>query len=125
MSYLNKPVAYLQVTDFDDNGNLINPKIPKDIPVVIMAQGNFCGYCTKSKPDFQDFANQNQGKFFAATIQSDGKEPGEAELSKKLNKFFPKLRGFPSYFGYKNGKFVKEHEGGRDKDALQKFAMSL
>lgn len=125
MSYLNKPVAYLQVSDFDDNGNLINPKIPKDIPVVIMAQASWCGHCTSAKPAFQNFANENQGKIFAATIQNDGKEKGEPELAKKLNTFFPKLRGFPSYFGYKNGKFVKEHEGGRDKDSLQKFAMSL
>ena len=90
-----------------------------------MAQGNFCGYCTKAKPAFQELANENKGKILCLTIQSDGKEPGEAELSKKLNKFFPTLRGFPSYFGYKGGKFIKEHSGGRDKDALQKFAMSL
>ena len=125
MSYLNKPVAYLVESDFDNNGNLINPQIPRDKPVVIMLQGNFCGYCTQAKPAFQKFAESNKGMVFAATIQGDGKEPGEQELSKKLNEFFPDFEGFPTYIGYKNGKFVGVHHGGRSVEELEKFARSL
>ena len=39
MIYLKKPVAYLTNSDFDENCNLINDKIPKNIPVVIMIHG--------------------------------------------------------------------------------------
>jgi thiol-disulfide isomerase/thioredoxin len=125
MSYLNKPVAYLQDSDLDDKGDLINPKIPKNIPVIIMLQGDFCGYCTKAKPAFQELADENENKIFCATIQADGKEKGENELGKRLNKIYSNFQGFPHYVGYKNGKFIKDHNGGRDKDSLKKFAMSL
>jgi thiol-disulfide isomerase/thioredoxin len=125
MLFLNKPVAYLQDEDFDKNGNLINKEIPKNIPTIIMIQANFCGYCTKAKPDFQSFADKNVGKYFCATIQGDGKEEGEPELSKRLNLIHPKFRGYPSYVGYKNGKFIKIHDGDRDKKSLENFAKSL
>lgn len=88
MKYLYKPVAYLQASDFDSQGNLINPEIPKNVPVVVMVQGNFCGYCTQAKPAFQQFAEQNNGRVFCATIQGDGQEEGEPELQKKLSKFY-------------------------------------
>ena len=52
MMYLNK-VAYLQDSDFDIKGNIINKNIPDNIPIVIMLQAEFCGYCTKAKPAFQ------------------------------------------------------------------------
>ncbi len=125
MLYLDRPVAYLQDTDFDKKGNIINKEIPKNKPVIIMIQANFCGYCTKAKPDFQKFADKNGSKYFYATIQGDGTEKGEPELAKRIEMIHPKFRGFPSYVGYKNGKFVKIHEGERDVKSLEEFAKSL
>lgn len=123
MSYLNKPVAYLVDSDFDSDGNMINPKIPKDIPVLLMVQANFCGHCTHAKPAFQELANKNQGKIFAVTIQGDGEEPGEEALSRKISKIVPGFRGFPEYALFKNGKFVKKHAGGRSVADLEAFAL--
>jgi len=125
MIYLNKPVAYLVDTDFDANGNLINPQIPKNIPVVIMIQAKFCGHCTNAKPAFQEFANKNQGKIFCATIEGDGTQKGEKELSDNLKKIDPTFRGFPSYVGYKNTKFIKSHNGGRKLQDLENFASTV
>lgn len=122
MSYMNKPVAYLVDSDFDVNGNLVNPKIPKDIPVLLMVQANFCGHCTHAKPAFQELAENNKGTIFAATIQGDGNEPGESELSKRISEIVPDFRGFPEYALFKNGKFLKKHEGGRSVNDLVKFA---
>lgn len=121
MSYLNHPIAYLVDSDLDQEGNLINPDIPKDKPVIIMIQANFCGHCTKAKPEFQKFAEKNKGKVFAATIQGDGKEKGEPELSKRLSNIFPDFRGFPEYVKYNNGKFEGTHDGGRSVEDLEKF----
>ena len=125
MKYLNKPVAYLQDFDFDKNGNLINEKIKKNKPVIIMIQANFCGYCTQAKPAFQEFANKNSDKVFCATIQGDGTEKGEQELSKRLKKIDPNFQGFPSYIAYKKGEFLKIHDSGRDYDSLVEFMKSL
>lgn len=120
--YLTKPVAYLQIQDFDTRGNLINPNIPKDIPVVVKIQANFCGYCTMAKPAFQQFANQNQGKVFAATIQADGDMPGEIDLKSKLNTFYPDFQGYPHYVLYKGGKRVNKQIRGRGVNELVEFA---
>lgn len=121
MSYLNHPVAYLVDSDIDQDGNLINPQIPKDIPVLIMIQANFCGHCTKAKPALQKFAEKNKGKVFVGTIQGDGKEPGEQELSKRLSNIYPTFRGFPEYVKYMGGKYVGNHEGGRSIEDLEEF----
>ena len=125
MLYLNKPVAYLQNFDFDEKGNLINSNIPKNIPVIIMIQAKFCGHCTNAKPEFQSLANNNVGKIFCATIEGDGEYDGEPELSKRLKIIHPKFRGFPSYVGYKNGKFIKVHDGERDEKSLKLFVEEL
>ena len=122
--WLTKPVAYLTSKDFDENGNLINPQL-KDKIVIIMIQAAFCGYCTIAKPAFQDFANKMQGKIFCATIQGDGNQPGEKELNDMIKKIDPTFRGFPSWVGYKNGKYVKSHEGKRDAKSLQDFCNSF
>jgi len=36
MDYLTRPVSYLDSNDFDDEGNIINPLIPKDKPIFIV-----------------------------------------------------------------------------------------
>jgi thiol-disulfide isomerase/thioredoxin len=122
--YLTKPIAYLTIKDFDSNGNLINPKL-KDGKVIIMIQANFCGYCTIAKPAFQELAIDNQATFICVTIQGDGKESGEKELNDMIKKIDPTFRGFPSYVGYKNGKYIKSHSGGRTKESLKAFAESF
>lgn len=125
MLFLNKPVAYLQDKDFDAQGNLVNPQIPKNLPVLIMVQAGFCGHCTHAKPAFQEFANKNVGKVFCATIQGDGKEPGEAELSKRLNDLIPNFVGFPEYVVINNGKLTKKESGGRGVKDLDDFVKSV
>lgn len=120
MKYFNKPVYYLVDTDFDNKGNLINKNIPLDKPVVIMIQANFCGYCTVAKPAFQEFAHKYQNKVFCATIQGDGTEKGEPELSNKIKTIDPQFRGFPGYVLYRNGKYVKSGDA-RSLVELEKF----
>jgi thiol-disulfide isomerase/thioredoxin len=122
--YLTKPIGYLTSKDFDSNGNLVNPELANK-KVVIMIQANFCGYCTIAKPAFQEVANQNQGKCMFATIQGDGNQPDEKELNDMIKKIDPTFRGFPSWVGYKNGKYVKSYEGKRDAKSLQDFCNSF
>jgi len=121
--YLTRPIAYLQVTDFDQSGNLINPEIPKDIPVVVAIMANFCGHCTMAKPAFQKFADQNKDIVFAATIQGDADNsmPGEQELKSKLNIFYPDFKGYPHYVLYKGGKRVPKQIKGRGVEELVEF----
>lgn len=124
MKYLNKPVYYLQRDDFDSEGNLINPNIPKNIPTIIMIQAVFCGHCNTAKPAYQELANKMNGKAFFTTIQGDGTEKGEEELGKMLDKIDSNFRGFPTYVAYYNGK-RKVHNGGRSVSDLEKFISQL
>ncbi len=121
---LEYPVAYLEVSDFDQNGNLTNPKI-KNKKVIVMAQADFCGYCTKAKPAYQDFAKKisNRGDIVIATIQGDSKNEGE-KFGGLLQKIVPNFQGYPSYFAIVGGSKIP-HEGGRALADLEQFANSL
>ena len=118
-----KNVAYLEVTDFNSDGK---PKhyVGDGKPILIMAQGNFCGIFKKATPAYEKLA-ENMNKVFIATILIDG-EQSEKDASKFLKQWDTSYRGVPSYFGFdKNGNFKKVHSGGRDKESLETFANSL
>ena len=120
MDYLTKPISYLDINDFDDNGNIINPMILiGNKPIFIMLQANFCGFCKMAKPDFQKFAESTK-RFFCATIQADSKNPDVVNLQPKMDKIYPNLVGFPSYIiFYQDKKII--YSGGRSFNDFQKF----
>jgi thiol-disulfide isomerase/thioredoxin len=120
--YLNKPVAYLETTDFDKHGNLIARGIRRDVPVVIMLQYSWCPHCKSAKPDFQVFANETEGDVFCATIQVDGDRESEKDIGKKVKTLKPKFRGFPDYLLYKNGKRIDREIQGRSIQHLRAFS---
>jgi thiol-disulfide isomerase/thioredoxin len=122
MKYLNKPVAYLENDDISTDGSLNNPLIPTDKPVIIMLQSSWCPHCTSAKPAFQQFANENVGKVFCATIQSDGDRDSEKELGKRISSIKKGFRGFPDYLLYKNGKLVPVEIKGRSVKHLEEFS---
>jgi thiol-disulfide isomerase/thioredoxin len=82
----NSPnVIYLEQSEFDSNLNLSSPLLNRysGQPLlsgltIVMIQGNYCGYCTKMKPMYQQVADElvSSGIDFA-TIQIDGTQRGE------------------------------------------------
>lgn len=124
MLYLNKPVAYLEEQDFDQEGNLVAPGVPKDLPVIIMMQSSWCPHCTLAKPAFQEFANANEGKVFCATIQADGDRESEKALGKRAKQLKPGFRGFPEYVLYQGGKRIDRNIKGRGVEHLEKFTQA-
>ena len=89
-----------------------------------MIQANFCGHCTKAKPDFQKLANDMNGQVFFATIQGDGKEAGEPVKNDKFQAITNgKFVGFPTYSMYKNGQW-SEYDGKRDYNSMKQFIQS-
>ncbi len=120
MSYLNN-IPYLENFDFSKEGKL---KVKMAKPVVIMIQGNYCGYCTQMKPEYLKFARQMKDKLFCATIQIDG-SPSEKKLGQRLRSFIPNFRGVPMIVAFKDGKYYKTHTGPRTTAALIEFSNSL
>jgi thiol-disulfide isomerase/thioredoxin len=121
MKFLEHPVYYLESSDVDSDGNIINPSIPKDKPILIMLQSLFCGHCTVAKPEFQKLAS-SQKDVICLTVQGDA-SPSEVDLAKLLMKKTAS-KGFPSYIKYKGGKLsTKSYSGDRKSESLYKFAI--
>jgi thiol-disulfide isomerase/thioredoxin len=89
-----------------------------------MLAANFCGHCTSAKPDYQAAAKKHPEIFFA-TIQGDSENPEEQKLSQRLGQMFPDFKGYPTFVGFKNGKFMGTHNGARDGESIVEFAKSL
>lgn len=123
MEYLTEPVVYLDITDFDENGNLVSIDT-NDKPVFLMIQAVFCFHCTRAKPFFQEFANKHKDKVICATIQGDSDYKPAKDLGKLMKKISPKFLGFPSYQVYYKGKVI-EYEKGRKTEDLEAFLFNL
>ena len=122
----DETVKYLQVSDVAVNGNdviLTNKHIPKNVPVIVMLQADYCHYCTEAKPAFQEAARLAGDSAFFATIQADGNQPGEKELATLLQLIDKSgFKGFPTYVRYEGGRYVSTHAGGRDVNSIIEFA---
>jgi thiol-disulfide isomerase/thioredoxin len=121
MTSLKHPVFYLQNDDLDDNGDILNSKIPTDIPMVVIVQASWCGHCTTAKPHFQKFADETEGDVYCCTIQKDGVQKGESELGGRVSEFDDSFKGFPHYMLYRGGKRVEGTLKNREIDGLHDF----
>ena len=109
MEYLTPPVAYLDSTDFDEDGNLTNKQLlESNLP----------------KPWFQEFAQQNIGKVICCSIQGDSDMKSVKELTSRLNKICPDFVGYPSYVVFNKGQKTR-YESGRKTENLQSFLNQL
>ena len=124
MKYFNDNIFYLQRKDFDNNGKLINNRIDNEKLIMIMIQANFCGYCTMAKPDYKKFADANKD-IVCMTIQADGDEEGEKELSKILKNIDSSFRGFPHYVVYRGGNRIGTYEGDRSLKSLNEYISKI
>ena len=89
-----------------------------------MLAANFCGHCTAAKPAYQEAADKHPEIFFA-TIQGDSQNPEEQKLSQRLSQMFENFQGYPTFVGYRGGKYVRTHDGPRDVESIVNFAKSL
>jgi thioredoxin-like negative regulator of GroEL len=112
-------VAHIEDGDISPDGKLKINSNGK--PVVVMISGNFCGYCTKFKPEFQKAVNKVNSKAIMATIVIDE----EKKLGKELSNYIPKFRGVPMVVVFKNQKYFKTYEGPRESGPLIEFINGL
>jgi thiol-disulfide isomerase/thioredoxin len=82
-----------------------------------MCQGDFCGFCTKAKPEFKKLSEMNHD-YVCSTIKIDGDEK-ERVLARMISKWDKNYRGVPTYLIFdKNGSYVKTANKGRDAKSL-------
>jgi thiol-disulfide isomerase/thioredoxin len=115
MKYLIKPIFYLEKSDFDNNGNIINNKLNSNKPIFIMIQASWCFHCSNSKPEYQKFANKNNDRAFITTIEVDNDKSKNIDLTK----IYPDLKGFPSYIVYYKNNKIPFTTGRSEKDLTE------
>lgn len=132
MNFDTPSIYYLERNDFTPqhtlSQGLIHPISGDRIgvgTVILMIQGNFCGFCTKFKPIFQTLANQmsSPGKLDFATLQTDGNEPGEKEFSPQLIQAIigQPLQGVPTLVKFYQGKVVQVYSGKMDAKSVSRW----
>jgi thiol-disulfide isomerase/thioredoxin len=121
MKFLRSPIFYLESSDFDSDGNIINPHINTKLPIFIMIQANFCGYCTMAKPEFQRFAEVFENQVTCATIQADSEKPDHG-MKNLISILCPELQGFPTYIILYQNKIILYNKGRSFEDMKNFFS---
>lgn len=112
----NRNVGYLEDTDFhqaEDGQYRLNVN-SGGRPVVVKMFSSQCGHCVEFHPEFQKFADENEGSVFSAVVQADGERESERRLTKQLIDTIPNFEGFPSVYLYVNGVNKGEYPGSRN-----------
>ncbi|HJM68395.1 MAG TPA: thioredoxin family protein [Candidatus Babeliales bacterium] len=109
-----KPIADSNTTSITTSAEL-SKLMSGDKPVVVKFYTNWCGYCKKIKPAFDDLAAANQAD--VTFVEVDGDKA--AELTEKYD-----VEGFPTFISFHKGKKVKTISGA-DKAALQEHVTEL
>ena len=113
-------VAYLEDSDLDKNGNIINPDIPCNMPVLIMMQASWCPHCKHAKPEWDSFVKENESKTFNGkkvnfvSVDCDK----DSALADKYD-----VSGYPT-IKLDTGSDVIEFKSKPEKDALTQFLNS-
>jgi thiol-disulfide isomerase/thioredoxin len=98
------PIGYLEFSDFDEKTGMLTGELAKS-PVFVMIQADYCGACSKVKPEFQKLANN--GKFHVMNIQIDGKRESEKKILSILDVIIPNTNSIPAFVLFSQGKKIK------------------
>ena len=121
MTFNGTNVIHLEDTDFKNNV-LHFQGTPVKGKWLVMVQGTYCGFCTKSKKPFTELSEKyaNKGVIFA-TVHIDGTDP-EKNLGRRLADITKKpISGVPTYILFENGKFSAMVSGGKGEAELVEF----
>lgn len=112
-------IVYLQDSDMDDKGNF---NVEPDMPMIVMCQGNYCGYCKQAKPAFAQAARTMFNQALFCTIHFDSENKDERELGHRVGKFV-EIPGLPCWFAVgKDGKIKGKYSGDRSAASFEEFA---
>ncbi len=126
---LQPPVFYLETDNFNETHQLkpIDNPLRPNTPLfhhttIVMIQGNFCGYCTRLKPIYQQIANHlaaQSNDIHFATIQTDETPTPNTISQEQMKHIFPfDIPGVPTVVKFYQGKVVDVYQGQHDAQEL-------
>lgn len=133
---LHSPIFYLEQDNFDTQFKLKpiqNPLLQTPTPLfhaytIIMIQGNYCGYCTKLKPIFQQIANEvvvQTPDIHFATIQIDEQQTEKTISSTMLKNILQfDIPGVPVVVKFFQGRPMDMYKGSHNKEELHQWILS-
>lgn len=118
-------ILHLENEDFDDKNMLKSElvfsdektyKIEKDDLCMIMIYADWCPYCVKATPIYNEFVSKYKDKdvkFFKINENQTG-------LMRRIKKIVGEKITFPSFYFFVDGKKVGKYEGERTIEGLNK-----
>ena len=121
--FLDTGINYLEDFDFNFEEKTLVPSKDNDKLFFIIVYADWCGHCQHATPEFAKLVKMiDQNRVVLCCVDGTGKGTRESEqnLTKRLKDCFSDFRGFPHIAMFKNGKFLKNHEGGRKVEDFMK-----
>lgn len=109
-----------KITSDDFSGLLLNDKFKNKI-VIIKFYVDWCGFCKKTVPVFDELAKKYKNNSNVIISEYDCEDPKNKEyLNEYINKFNYgfKVNGYPTIVIYKDKLFKKVHDGPRTVDGF-------
>lgn len=116
--FANTNVQTLSIADFDDKGNIINPKYKGKSLVLFFA--SWCPHCVHTKPVYMELANNKKANYLAFDMSS----PDEMTKSKMSNWKF-KVQGYPTIVSFYNGQPYSTYQGDRTVQDLTMYVNNI
>jgi thiol-disulfide isomerase/thioredoxin len=108
----------------DINKKTINKNLSQGKPMFMMIYADWCGYCSKAKPHFQQASEIVKDKVTFIAICADGKYADKGAYE-KIKNVFP-VNGFPTFIVFDSSGNVKTgYSGERTVNSFVEFCNKL
>lgn len=110
---MNQSNYIVELTEKNFNNRQPILKNYKDKLVLIKFYTNWCGYCVRSIPDYEELSRKYKNDKKVVIAQMDAEK--NSDLIQHLNKFnnWPGVNGYPTILLFKNNLYLAQYKGDR------------